>query len=203
MIPKSKMTIPLEGTPVVVWWIDAWSVAGADSSKEEFIERSKDPILRVDCGWLVHKDEDKILLALTLDPHPLGHETGYGGPSRIPRCLVRKIVPLCQSFPKRRSKSKSASPSRPTSASPSASPSSPSQPSSTSPPDDDGRIRLTAREFVEKYGPPDLGPGVIEPHDPSGKCGGFIELPSIFLPGGTPPAEDDMDPDDNFTGLLP
>ena len=194
MIPKSKMTIPLEGTPVVVWWIDAWSVAGADADKEEFIERSKDPIMRVDCGWLVHKDADCILLALTLDPRPPGHETGYGGPSRIPRSLVRKIVPLCQSSPSRRSRSSSASSSRKKSPSRSASPQSPSPASSTSPPAVD--VSLTAREFIEQYGGAEMGPGVIDLHpDPTGQCGKIRNSPFPDLP--------DPDLDGDITSQLP
>lgn len=195
MIPKSKMTIPIEGTPVVVWWEDAWSVAGADSPKVEFIERSNEGMLRVDCGWLVEKNADFILIAVTLDPHPRGGEVGYGGPNYVPRSLVRKIVPLCQSSPSRRSRSKSASSSRKKPSSPSASPRSPSPPSSTSPLD--AVVSLTAAEFIEKYGSAGGPPGVlrpgpipmVEPHDPIGICGipqasEFMDLP-----------EEDMEPD--------
>jgi len=100
-----KIPSKLPGEPVLVWWEDAWSIAGIDLPKEEMIEFAAEGALRCDCGWLIEKNDDFIILVLTLDPHRNGPITA-AGPSRIPRSLVKKIVKLAPFTPPARKKKK-------------------------------------------------------------------------------------------------
>lgn len=119
--------------PVLVVWEDAWAMSELTGTKDEPLDRWSEGSLRIDCGWLVEKNADFIMLSLTLDPPQRGvREKEYAGISRIPRSLVKKIIKLCPLTPSRRSRSKSRSSSPQTSPSPSASPEeSSSQPGSS------------------------------------------------------------------------
>lgn len=126
------MKIPkdLPGSPVAVWWDDAWADAGLSGSKEDLLEKWTEGHLRCDCGWIVGKTPEFVMLSLTADPPQRGADAiEHAGVTRVPRDMVRKIIPLCPSSPKRRSSSSSRSRSRRPSATPSAPQPSPAPPS--------------------------------------------------------------------------
>lgn len=95
-------SIPEGAKPVIVIWDDAWLSLDLD------VTNAMKPCIRHTIGFLIDKDDEHVVIAWVVDGELPITPASYENPWRIPRGMVKRIVPLAPIPPKRRPRRKAS-----------------------------------------------------------------------------------------------